>query len=660
MNSQIGKWVKIRILIILALFYGLAVTILARAYQFQVLEADKLSRRAEQQHRHLERIMPRRGVIYDSARRELAVSKESYSVFSRPDQVLNLADTAQRLAKALGMSSREIRQTLASPDPFVWVIRQTDPESAERVRLLKLPGVGTVPESRRYYPGGSLAAHVLGFAGVDSQGLEGIEHAYDGMLRGEARYLITERDARGESIFLPGSGWEQESRGTDLILTLDKSLQFIAERELKQAVAQNRAKGGSVVAMDPRTGRILILAVEPGFDPNSFSRFNPAVYRNRAVTDAFEPGSIFKVFIAAAVIEENVAHAHDVFFCENGAYTIADKVISDLEPHGWLTLRQVIAYSSNVGASKLGQRLGKERLHDYITRFGFGSRTGIDFPGESKGIVAPPRSWSPVGVGTIAFGQGVAVTALQIVTAISAVANGGILMKPYLVEKAVRPDGTEVVLHQPERVARVLSPKTVKEVVSIMESVVQGDGTGQRAAIEGYRVAGKTGTAQKAKPGARGYEPGKYTCSFLGFVPANDPRLAMIVVIDEPQTDYASGGRLAAPVFREIARQAMVQLKVPRAGEGGPAIARREGAPEEAEGIREELTTADRELLSKAQTAGQVMPDLSGQTIRQALKQLADLGLPVQVQGSGRAVGQEPLPGASLADCSEVVVRFQP
>jgi len=660
MNSPIGKWVRIRILVILALFYGLGITILARAYQFQVLEADKLSRRAEQQHRHLERIMPRRGVIYDSARRELSVSKETFSVFARPDQILNLADTAQRLAKALGVSNRQIRQILSSPDPFVWIVRQTDPQSAERVRLLELPGIGTVPESRRYYPGGTLAGHVLGFAGVDSQGLEGIEHAYDGMLRGEPRYLVTERDARGESIFLPGSGWEQESRGTDLILTLDKSLQFIAERELKQAVAQTQAKGGSVVALDPRTGRILILAVEPSFDPNFYSRFSPAVYRNRAVTDAIEPGSIFKVFTAAAAIEENLAHSHDVFFCENGAYTIADKVINDLEPHGWLTLRQVIAYSSNVGASKLGQKLGKERMFDYITRFGFGRRTGIDFPGESKGIVALPKFWSPGGVGTIAFGQGIAVTALQIVTAVGAVANAGVLMKPYLVEKAVRPDGSEVVLHRPERVARVLSPKTAQEVVSIMESVVQGDGTGQRAVIDGYRVAGKTGTAQKARPGARGYEPGKYTCSFLGFVPANNPRLAMIVVIDEPQTDYASGGRLAAPVFREIARQAMVQLKVPRDGESAPAIAKSDDAAEGAEGIREELTAADRELLSKPQSAVQVMPDLSGRTIRQALRQVADLGLPVQVQGSGRAVGQEPLPGASLADCAEVVVRFQP
>jgi cell division protein FtsI (penicillin-binding protein 3) len=357
-----------------------------------------------------------------------------------------------------------------------------------------------------------------------------------------------------------------------------------------------------------------------------------------------------------------VAHASDVYDCENGAYTIYDKVITDLEPRGDLTVRQIIAYSSNIGASKLGQKLGKERFYQYLTRFGFGSRTGIDFPGERSGAVHPPKYWSPVGVGTISFGQGVSVTALQMVTALSAVANGGVLMKPYLAQRAIRADGTEVVLHRPERVARVLSAGTIKELTSILESVVQGDGTGKRAAIEGYRVAGKTGTAQKKLKGIRGYAPDKYVCSFMGFVPIGDPRLAMIVVIDEPETDLATGGRLAAPVFREIARQAMVQLKVPRSDGISPAIAKSEPEPDEPREPRgEALLNSGRELLSKLhEPSSQVMPDLTGQSFRQALSLLAGAGIPIQAEGSGRVIAQEPPAGSSLAECARVLLRLQP
>jgi len=661
MNAQIGKWVRIRIFIILVLFYGLALTILARAYQFQVLQAANLRRKADQQYHHLVEIPARRGIICDRDGRELAVSRQTFAVCARPDQILNLSEASQRLAKILNHPSRDLLKLLSSSDPFIWVDREVSPEVARQVKLLNLKGIELLPSSRRYYPGGSLAAHVLGFAGVDQEGLkglEGIEYAYDELLRGEPRYLVTERDALGEVIYPRDETLDQENRGADLILTLDKSLQFIAERELRQAVTAHRAKGGCVVGMDPKTGEILFMAVEPSFGPNDFGHENPANFRNRAVTDVFEPGSTFKTFLAGAVIEEGVAHASDVYNCENGAYTIYDKVINDLEPHGDLTVRQIIAYSSNIGASKLGQKLGKERFYQYITRFGFGSRTGIDFPGERSGAVHPPKSWSPVGVGTISFGQGVSVTALQMVTALSAVANGGVLMKPYLAQRAIRADGTEVVLHRPERVARVLSAGTIKELTSILESVVEGDGTGKRAAIEGYRVAGKTGTSQKALKGISGYAPGKYVCSFMGFVPIGDPRLAMIVVIDEPETDLATGGRLAAPVFREIARQAMVQLQVPRSDGFEPAIAKSEPKPDEP---REALLNSGREVLSKLpQPSSQVMPDLTGQSFRQALSLLAGAGIPIQAEGSGRVIAQEPAAGSSLAECARVVVRLQP
>ncbi len=666
MHYTVSKWTKVRVGIILVVFYLMALTILARAWHIQVMEADRLREVAAAQYRYLQKIIPSRGIIQDRQGNALAVSRKAFSVYARPDQVEDKKSCARRLSRLLEVSERELSKRLRAGQEFVWLARQVPMEVGEKVRVLDITGIGLIEDSRRFYPGGALAAQVLGFAGVDSQGLEGIEYAYDGMLRSQPRYILVEQDARGEPISaFPESG--EEGKGADLVLTLDKAIQYLAERELRKAVNEYKAKRAGAIVMDPQTGRVLAMAMEPGFDPNNFQASSPARWRNWLVTDIFEPGSTFKVFMAAAAIEEEIAGNGERFYCENGAYVIGDETINDVKKHQWLDLERIVTYSSNIGAAKLGEKLGKERMHDYIEAFGFGARAGLDFPGEARGLVREPNTWSRVAVDTISFGQGVSVTALQMVTALSAIANGGELMKPYIVEKAVRFNGTQVSLHRPEKVRRVTSRKTAQKLTGILTSVVSPDGTGSKAAIDGYQVAGKTGTAQKPRPDARGYEQGKYICSFMGFAPAHDPKLAVIVVIDEPQTSYAYGGTLAAPVFREIVRQALIHLNVTPENSDVSAIARIQEtealrAPRlfEVEDFMESLTKEDLALLERNSPPRGKMPYLLGKTMREALLLMEKKGVQIQFTGSGVAVDQDPPAGTPLADVGTCRVSFSP
>lgn len=665
MYYTVSKWIKLRVGIILAVFFVMAVGILARAWQLQVHESARLREYAAAQYKHIRKIIPCRGIIFDSSKNVLAVSQNAFSIYARPDQVEDVESSAQKLARILKTQPRKISERLNKDEDFVWLARQASVDTAEKIKVLDIKGIGLIEESARFYPGGTLAASIIGFSGVDSQGLEGIEYAYDGMLRGQPRYILVEKDARGEAISIfPEEG--QYVKGSDLVLTLDKAIQYLAERELRIAARNYRAKRAGAIVMDPQTGRILAMAMEPGFDPNRFSDWPVKAWRNWLVADIFEPGSTFKVFMAAAVLEEGIAKRSDTFFCENGEYYISGETINDVKKHGWLTLEEIVRFSSNIGAAKLGEKLGRERMYKYLGNFGFGARTGLDFPGEARGLVREPRTWSRIAVDTIAFGQGVSVSALQMVTALSAIANGGELMQPYLAEYAVRPDGTRIELHGPERVRRVISPETARELTGILCSVVGPGGTGSKAAIAGYQVAGKTGTAQKPKPDARGYADGKYVCSFMGFAPAHDPRVAVIVVIDEPQTDYAYGGTLAAPVFKEIVRQALIHLNVPPDNDDAAAVSRIEKDAAEPEGEKilavsdfmEKMTSGDIELVrDNVQAQGQ-MPSLIGKTMREALSTLKNTGLDIHFSGTGLAVEQVPLPGAPLEGVVSCQVRF--
>jgi cell division protein FtsI (penicillin-binding protein 3) len=405
---------------------------------------------------------------------------------------------------------------------------------------------------------------VIGFVGTDEIGLEGIEHGYESTLAAEAVRVMLDRDAHGRLIPLRSETLGQLPQGQDLVLTLDERIQFVAERELREQVARVGAQGGVVVIMDPSTGEILALANESAFDPANFREASPRVWRERSITDTFEPGSTLKAILAAAALEERLVRPDDMFFGEQGSIQVASLAIRDHEKFGWLTFREVIEKSSNVGAIKVGQRLGKERFYEYLARFGIGSRTGIDFPGEAPGVLRPPQQWSDVSLASLAIGQELAVTSLQLATAFSTLANGGILVRPQLVKAVLK--GREVVQEtMPVQVRRVISESTARQVTSILQGVV-ARGTGKGAAVEGYTVAGKTGTAQKFDATLGRYSSQKTVASFVGYLPAERPRVTILVSLDEPQGELAWGGVAAAPVFSAIARSIMRYLHVPPDG----------------------------------------------------------------------------------------------
>jgi len=425
---------------------------------------------------------------------------------------------------------------------------------------MQMEGIGLVMEGRRFYPKGPLLAHVMGFAGMDGEGLEGIERRYEPQLHGEKRVVILQRDAMGRTVFPKGQAEQVPAAGHSLVITIDEVIQYIAEKELEEAVTKARAKSGTVIVLDPQTGAVLALAISPRFDPNAVASLTADRWRNRALTDAYEPGSTMKALVAAAALEEKVMKPSTMLYGENGRMTIANTVIHDHEKLGWMTFAQVIQKSSNIGAAKTGMALGDQRLYRYLQAFGFGQKTEIDLPGEAGGLVKHPKEWGRRSLASISMGQEIGVTPIQMVSAVAALANGGVLMKPYVVSEVRDAQGKSLRQFLPQVKRRVVSPETARTVTSILEGVVT-DGTGAKAAIPGFRVAGKTGTAQKIDPRTGAYSSTLFVGSFVGFVPADNPRLAMIVVIDEPQGE-SWGGTVAAPVFRRVGEQVLNYLGV--------------------------------------------------------------------------------------------------
>lgn len=545
--------------IFLLLFLSLG-GVAAKLFFLQIQEGDRLTERATKQYQRRLPILSRRGTIYDRTGRELAVSLKVTSVFAQPAAIEDPADAAERLAPILGQPAKEIQARLTSDKPFVWLQRHLDPPQAEAISDLNLRGIGLFPESRRYYPRQELAAHVLGLVGLDDRGLEGLEHQYDDLLGGQPQFVVAQQDALGRIIFR-----QEESRPQapifDLTLTIDEVIQYTAERELARAVEHSRAKAGTAIVMDPSTGDILALANQPTYDPNNYRKANSAARRNRAVTDAFEPGSVFKVILLAGALEEGVVRPGDQFHGENGAIEVSGVTIRDHEKYGWLTVRQILTQSSNVGAIKIGQKLGKSLYYHYISGFGFGSPTGLDLPGETPGLMRRPRGWSALSLSALSLGQEISVTPVQIAAAFSAVANGGNLVRPHVVRGLRAVDGSLSRRVEPVVLRRVISSETARTLLDMMRGVVE-EGTGKEAALEEYSVAGKTGTAQKLDPATGRYSHQKVVASFVGAVPAEAPRLVILVLIDEPET-LRWGGSIAAPTFREIARDTLKYLQVP-------------------------------------------------------------------------------------------------
>jgi cell division protein FtsI (penicillin-binding protein 3) len=501
-----------------------------------------------------------RGTIFDRSMHELALSLPAKAVFADPALVQDPAGTAARLAEILEVRTGALRGSLTAESRFEYLARGVDLAVANRVARLDLPGIGFIDEPKRTYPGGALAAQVLGFVGVDGAGLAGLELQWDRVLAGRAGRMLVEQDPDGLSIPQGRLELEEPRRGRDLVLTVDKDLQYFTERALAGAVEENGALGGTVIVLDPSTGDVLAMATNPAFDANAFTDAPAFVTRNRGVTDVYEPGSVNKVITAAAALEEGVMGIRERLWVPP-RYLVGDKVFTEAHPRPAMsmTLTDIIAKSSNIGTIMTAQRLGRERLDDYLRDFGFGVETGIRFPGESDGILMPEEEWWTTSMGTIPIGQGIAVTPLQMASVYATVANDGVRVAPRLVRGTV--EGGDVREQDPLVRERVVSTRTARLVTRMLAEAV-ASGTGQEAQLPGYWVAGKTGTARKPLQDALGYSD-EYVASFIGFAPARDPAVVVAAIIDEPDTVY--GGVAAAPLFREVAGFALAHLRVPTA-----------------------------------------------------------------------------------------------
>ncbi len=657
MKDEREKWARTRIILIGSLFGLLFVAVICQAFRLQILQHEQMAARAERQHQRTVPLTPGRGSIQDVNGNNLAVSLEMDSCYAEPRHIQDMDGTAAVLASFLGRPKQEILKKLNSNKNFVWLERRLLPEKSQQIKNLKLRGVGFVAETKRFYPNREMAAHVIGFTGLDPVGLEGIERRYDQVILGNSGYLVTERDALGRVVNLKKTVIKDASPGKNLVLTLDMSIQHIAEKELSKAVTSSGAKHGIALVMEPQTGRVLAMANYPAFNPNVYSEYSQSILRNRAVADSFEPGSTFKIFLMAAALEQKVVRPGDTINCENGRYKIADRYIHDTHKYARLTVSDVLKYSSNIGSAKIGSRLGDEQLFRYLRGFGFGEKTGIDLPAESSGRLRDKQRWYGVDLANIAFGQGVSTSAIQLANAVSAVANGGTVMKPYVVERILDDNGKEVQRFEPQPVRRIISAATAATVTRMMESVTTDGGTGLNAALDGYRVAGKTGTAQKADPVTRGYSATKRTASFVGFVPAEQPRLTIVVIIDEPKTS-PYGGVVAAPAFKAIASGALAYLKQPptvgagNVGKVSPAAAK--------PALASAAVAARDGVSSDMDASGGVMPDFRGMSMRRVMKVMEKQNLNIRLMGSGRATEQFPPPGHRINGKDEVWIRFAP
>lgn len=670
---------KTRILVVaggLLLVFALMVL---RVGKLTILDGRELAGRAQRQYVEKIRTVESRGEILDRSGVVLATTVAVPSIFASPRQhPLDAAERTQ-LARALGMPQEQLAAQLAKDRGFVWLARGVSEKVAEQVAALGLDGVGEIREGRRRYPHGSLAAHVVGMANVDLVGVEGIEKFYDRWMRGEELVFRVERDGLGRLLFTRGieEGSEAaEPTGTDdglpaapratITLSIDAALQTIVERELALGVERAEADAGVAIMLDPWSGAILALANVPTYDPN---RPGPEeTLRNRALIDRFEPGSTFKAFLAAAAVEERLVGLDESIDCENGHYRIGRWTIHDHHPYGLLTFRDVIKHSSNIGVSKVAARLGRERFGDYVKRFGFGQRTGIDLPHEAAGLMRPPERWGEIDLATSSFGQGIAVTPLQIATAFAAIANGGRLVSPYLLERTVSRSGDVLFerdpVEQAARAPRVVSRASADAVVEMLERVVEEEGgTGGRARVEGISVAGKTGTAQKVQGGRYSKER---LASFIGFAPSRDPAFVLLVMIDNPRS-ATYGGVVAAPVFSAVAAQALDRLGrrpalAPDERESFPGRVDRRNvagaAPAPLAPAEAALQTVGAAGFATEPTiaATEALPSFVGLSLRAARRRAAIEGISLLVRGSGFVKSQEPLPGTRRGDAPVVLI----
>lgn len=631
------------------------VTLMVRAYRLQVSEAEALQKRAEKARTKVLHLEARRGMILDRSGEQLAASLEVKSVYGgktsdKKETARDKKETARKLAEILGMDDKEVFSRLEQDKAFVWIQRKVSPLVSDKIKQADLQGVFTVSEYQRFYPLKSFAAHAVGFAGIDSRGLEGLELFYDMDLKADPVPVTAQRDALGRPVMFASLG--RDPRRRDLHLTLDRSIQYVTERALEEAVVVNKAKNGIAVVMDADSGEILAMAVRPTYNINVFQKTSAEVRRNRAVADTFEPGSTFKVFLAAAALDLGKVSQEEQFYCNKGLYRYNGSEIHDIVPYKNLSFDEVIIHSSNIGAVKVAEKLSKSEFYRVLSGFGFGAPTEVDLPGERPGVLPLPGRWSVLSKANIAFGQGVSVNPMQITAAFGAAVNGGTLYRPHLMKRITNALGETIREYPPAPVRQVIKTATSEQVVGILRQVVS-KGTGKGAAIPGADVVGKTGTGQKADP-AGGYSQDKYVASFVGAIMDTKPRAVIFVMIDEPAGKDRTGGKVAAPVFRRIGEGILAMCG--RKPDATNLILTSSGG-----GFKAAVPTPGRRVaVRKGPKPGEwIVPDLKGLDMREALDVCGKMKCDVSFQGTGLAVDQNPKPGKILKEGAPLTVSFE-
>ena len=671
-----------RLLIVACLALLWMTAVFGRLGYLQLFLHSEFMARAQRQQQRVIEITPKRGAIYDRNMHPLAMSIPVDSAFAVPAELGDQQLAARLLAGVLGIPREVLEARLESSRSFVWIARKLPPDKKEAVEALNLKGVYFQKENQRIYPKRDLASHVLGFVDLDEKGLGGIEYQLDGQIRGKSEKIIVMADARQRWF---DGGEAQRERGANVILTLDEKIQYIAERELAAAIAKTHALAGTVIVMNPNNGEILALANWPKFNPNAVNDVPAEARMNRAVTALYEPGSTFKLITLAAAFDQSITRPGEVFDCENGAVYVAGHRIRDHKPFGMLNVAEILAQSSDVGAIKIALRLGAPKFYDYIRAFGFGQPTGVDLPGESKGLLRRLENWSAISIGSISMGQEVGVTPIQLISAVSAIANGGMLHKPHVVaelrgeKQVVPPEGS----FAPAEPKKVIRPETAATLRRLMEGVIL-NGTGPLARLDGWTAAGKTGSAQKIDPATGRYSRTQLIASFTGFAPISNPAVTILVSLDSPVGQH-EGGQVAAPVFKRVAEQVLPYLDVPRDVPIGPRLVQaayknreisdsatlEDFTPADFSGQPDQPPAQSPATKSKAgisqpprvtvavEEGGDIeVPDFSGKTMRDVTEICLRLGLDPVLVGSSLATNQAPAPGARVKRGTKVTVQF--
>ena len=634
------RWRLTLVAVVVCLSIGI---MLVKSVRLQVMLGPQLQHLAEQQYSRNKKVSASRGNIYDRLGRPLGISVPVWSVSAAPHEIEDPVQAAEYLEGVLDLPFHKLEQKLRKDRKFVWLKRRLSPDVAERVRQAQIPGIGLHRESKRFYPNRELAGQLLGFVSIDGDGQQGVERMFDDYLKGRTAVLSTLRDNHGGYVLLSQDMDLSLLEGDDVYVTIDARLQHVAEEALNAAVSKHQAAGGFALLMEPQTGAIVALANNPAFNPNRVGLSKARERKNQVLSTVFEPGSTFKIITFAAALDAQVIQPEDPIFCENGRYKMGKYTIRDTHKDGWISISDAFKHSSNIGTLKISHQLGEERFKEYLERFGFGEAPGLHMPEVHRGKLPGQKRWGKIRLGTMSYGYGVMVSALQLAAATSVVANGGYKVTPRLLERIESPDGNIVKKHSEQQGERILTESTTKKLTKIMKRVLEPGGTGVKARIPGIESAGKTGTAEKIDPVTKRYSKEVHLSSFVGFAPADDPKYVAVVVIDEPK-DVAFGGSTAGPVWRDLMSAALIQdgiltgIEAPSKEKKGSAV--KERAP----------SSKPTELYSKLRLDESTTIQFLGLTAREAMKKAEEKNIDVRFSGVGTVVHQTLRSSGGMAD----------